>query len=41
MAALGLSCGTWDLGCIMWDRSLLCVDSLVVAHGLTSFTVRA
>ena len=41
LAALGLSCGTWDLGCSMWDLSLLCMDSLAVAHGLSSVGVRA
>ena len=28
MAALGLSCGTRDLHCIMWNLLLLCMDSL-------------
>ena len=41
LTALGLSCGTRDLGCSMWDLSLLRVDSLVVAHGLSSVGVRA
>ena len=36
LAALDLSCNTWDLCCIMWDLLLLCVDSLVVARGLSS-----
>ena len=36
LAAAGLSCGTWDLGCIMQDLSLPCMDSLVVPCGLWS-----
>ena len=36
LAAAGLSCGTWDLCCIMQDLSLLCMYSLVVPHRLWS-----
>ena len=36
LAALGLSHGTWDLRCIMWDHSLHHTDSLLVAYGLSS-----
>ena len=36
LAALGLSCGTWDLHCILEDLSLQCTDSLVVMHRLSS-----
>ena len=32
----GLGCGTQDLCCIRQDISLRCMDSLVVAHGLSS-----
>ena len=28
LAALGLSRGTWDLRCIVWDHSLYHMDSL-------------
>ena len=34
LAAFGLGCGTQDLFCIMWDRSLWRMDSLAVVHGL-------
>ena len=34
--ALGLSCGTQDLRCAMWDLSLGLTDSLVVAQWLQS-----
>ena len=27
LALLGLSCGTRDLLCVMWDHSLRCTDS--------------
>ena len=36
LAALGLSHGTWDLRCTMWDHSLHHTDSLLVAYGLSS-----
>ena len=34
LAVLGLSCGMWDLPCVMRDLSLQHTDSLAVAHGL-------
>ena len=33
LGVLGLSCGMQDLCCFMWDLSLQCRDSLLVAHG--------
>ena len=36
LAALGLSCGTWDLHCVLEDLPLQCTDSLVVMHRLSS-----
>ena len=35
LAALGLSCNTRHLRCIVWDLSLQHTDSLVVVHGLS------
>ena len=32
---LGVSCGLWDLGCILQDLSLQCLGSGVVACGLS------
>jgi len=35
LAALGLSCGTGNLSCIIQDLLLWCTDSLDVACGLS------
>ena len=35
LAVSGLNCSTQDLVCIMWDLSLWCTDSLVVAYRLS------
>ena len=40
-AASGLSCGLWDLHCIMLDFLLWCTNSLVVAPRLSSCSVWA
>ena len=37
LSALGLSCGTWALHCIMWGLLLWCKGSLVVECGLNSY----
>jgi len=43
LAAQGLSCGTWDLRCVLWDLSLWCMSSRapcsVVAAGELSCSV--
>ena len=39
LAALGLSCGTWELCYVIWDLSLQYMDSLVAACGLSSCSV--
>ena len=36
LAASSLSCGTWDLHCVMWDFSLQRTESLVVGCQLGS-----
>ena len=41
MAALGLSCSTWDLHCVPWDPPLWGTDSLVASHRLSSCSERA
>ena len=38
LASLGLSCGTGDLCCVIWDLLLQCMDPQVVAHGLLVVT---
>lgn len=38
VAASGLSCITWGLGCVVRDLSLQHVEPLVVTHGLSSCT---
>ena len=41
LAASGLNCGTWALRCTMQDLSLQCTGSLVLMHGLSSYSTRA
>ena len=36
LASSGLSCSMWNLGCVLQDLSLWCMDSLVVVLGLQS-----
>ena len=38
---MGLSCGMCDLHCVLEDVSLCCVDSLAVAHRLSSCGTQA
>ena len=41
LAVLGLSCGLWDVHCIMQDLLLRYKDSPVTVHGLSSCTALA
>ena len=41
VAVLGLSCGMWDLSCVMGDLSLQHVDSLFAVQGLSSCSTQA
>ena len=34
-----ISLAAWGLSCSMWDLLLQCMDSLVVAHWLSGFSV--
>ena len=36
LTTLDLSCSLWDLHCVIQDLSLRCMDSLVVALGLST-----
>ena len=38
---LGLSCGMWDLPCVMGDLSLWHTDSLFAVQGLSSCSTQA
>ena len=41
MAVLGLSCGMWDLPCVLGDLSLRHMDSLFAVQGRSSCSTQA